>query len=270
MAENLWTKRARDADDGPGSHCNAQGESRRATSPCAGVCAGFFAAPGLSGLPRTGDRGRRARAVGRSCRSSRGPIASDWALRSRTTWVRARSLFAPSPIRRPMGARAPRCVMTTSLARLCMRSNMATASNWRRPWAAGWRKPAANCSPTPMRSFRCRCTGGAFGRGDSIKRRCSPKPYRIVRASGLACCAATGACNTAERSAAEECAPTGVDRSAGGQHVIHQHDPFAADHRLGLLRHAKCCLYVAGALGAGESDLLRRLVVFACVVDATL
>ena len=64
-----------------------------------------------------------------------------------------------------------------------------------RPWAAGWRAPAANCSPTPMRWSRCRCIGGGCGRAASTRRRRLPGRFREKRRAGRSttCCGASRA-----------------------------------------------------------------------------
>ena len=109
-----------------------------------GLVARRRAAAALPGLPRAGRRRRAcARPAGRDCRSSRRPIASGSASRSPTIPGPASCRWRRSPIRRPITARAPRCATTTSRARWCTRSNTATGSISRRPWAAGWRAPGA-------------------------------------------------------------------------------------------------------------------------------
>ena len=141
------------------------------------------AAAALRRLPRAGRRRRRcAPPAGRSCRSSRRPIASGSASRSPTIPAPASCRWRRSPIRRPITAPAPRCATTTSRARWCMRSNTATGSTSRPPWAAGWRTPGA----TLLRRGRRAGAGaaalaaavgaavqpvGAAGRGHRARRR---------------------------------------------------------------------------------------------------
>ena len=80
------------------------------------------AAAALPVLPRAGRRATAcARPAGRSCRSSRRPIASGSAFRSPTIPAPACCRCRRSPIRRPITAPAPRCATTTSRARWCMR-----------------------------------------------------------------------------------------------------------------------------------------------------
>jgi len=68
------------------------------------------------------------RHAGRSCRSSRGPIASASARPSSMTPDRASCRWRRLPILRPITALAPRCVLTRFRGRWCTHLNMATGS----------------------------------------------------------------------------------------------------------------------------------------------